>query len=76
VKVQVADAVVTLEGDRPRLVENLAEPGGERCKFMGNQPQPQVEIGIEQRGSETVFFVRDNGAGIESALPGESVRFV
>jgi PAS domain S-box-containing protein len=65
VKVQVADAVVTLEGDRPRLMEiwqNLVENA---CKFMGNQPQPQVKIGVEPRGPETVFFVRDNGAGID-----------
>jgi PAS domain S-box-containing protein len=64
-EVQVADAVVTLEGDRSRLVEiwqNLVENA---CKFMGNQPKPQVEIGVEKRGSETVFFVRDNGAGID-----------
>jgi PAS domain S-box-containing protein len=65
VKVQVADAAVILEGDRPRLMEiwqNLVENA---CKFMGNQPRPQVEIGVEQRGPETVFFVRDNGGGIE-----------
>jgi signal transduction histidine kinase len=65
VKVQVADAAVVLEGDRPRLMEiwqNLVENA---CKFMGNQPKPQIEIGVEQRGRETVFFVRDNGVGIE-----------
>jgi PAS domain S-box-containing protein len=64
-EVQVADAAVTLEGDRPRLMEiwqNLVENA---CKFMGNQPKPRVEIGVEQRGPETVFFVRDNGAGID-----------
>jgi signal transduction histidine kinase len=64
-EVQVADAAVVLEGDRPRLVEiwqNLVENA---CKFMGNQPKPRVEIGVERRGSEMVFFVRDNGAGIE-----------
>ena len=64
-EVQVADAAVVLEGDRPRLVEiwqNLVENA---CKFMGDQPKPRVEIGVEQRGTETVFFVRDNGAGIE-----------
>ncbi len=32
---------------------------------MGNQPRPRVEIGVEKRASETVFFVRDNGAGID-----------
>ncbi len=64
-EVQVADAAVVLEGDRPRLVEiwqNLVENA---CKFMADQPKPRVEIGVEQRGGETVFFVRDNGAGIE-----------
>jgi PAS domain S-box-containing protein len=65
VEVQVADATVVLEGDRSRLVEiwqNLVENA---CKFMGDQLKPRVEIGVEKRGAETVFFVRDNGAGIE-----------
>jgi signal transduction histidine kinase len=64
-EVSVADAAVVLEGDRPRLVEiwqNLVENA---CKFMGDQPKPRVEIGVEQRGAEMVFFVRDNGVGIE-----------
>jgi PAS domain S-box-containing protein len=64
-EVSVAGAAVVLEGDRPRLVEiwqNLVENA---CKFMGDQPRPRVEIGVEQRGAETVFFVRDNGAGID-----------
>jgi signal transduction histidine kinase len=64
-EVQVADAAVVLEGDRPRLVEiwqNLVENA---CKFMGDQPKPRVEIGVEKRGVETVFFVRDNGSGID-----------
>jgi signal transduction histidine kinase len=42
--------------------QNLVENA---CKFMGNQPKPRVEIGVEKRGPETVFFVRDNGAGID-----------
>jgi signal transduction histidine kinase len=65
VQVQVTDANVVLEGDRQRLMEvwqNLVENA---CKFMGKQSQPQVEIGVEQRGPETVFFVRDNGMGID-----------
>ena len=64
-EVKVAEAAVVLEGDRPRLVEiwqNLVENA---CKFMGDQSKPRVEIGVEQRGAETVFFVRDNGVGIE-----------
>jgi signal transduction histidine kinase len=65
VKVQVNDAPITLYGDRPRLVEiwqNLVENA---VKFMGDQPSPRIEIGAERRGGDTVFFVRDNGIGID-----------
>jgi PAS domain S-box-containing protein len=65
VEVKVADVDMVLEGDRPRLMEvwqNLVENA---CKFKGDQPKPRIDIGVEQRGAETVFFVRDNGVGIE-----------
>ncbi len=32
---------------------------------MGDQPSPCVEIGMRHDDQETVFFVRDNGIGIE-----------
>ncbi len=56
---------VTLVGDRDRLLEiwqNLIENG---VKYMGEQTAPRIEIGAERRGWELVFFVRDNGMGIE-----------
>ena len=65
VKVQVSGEHVTLYGDRSRLLEiwqNLLENA---VKFMGVQPSPQIDIGAERQGSDTVFFVRDNGIGIE-----------
>jgi len=65
VKVQVNDAPITLYGDRPRLVEiwqNLVENA---VKFMGDQASPRIEIGAERRGGDTIFFVRDNGTGID-----------
>lgn len=58
-------AEMTLFGDRSRLVElwqNLLDNG---VKFMGDQPVPLLELGAEGQGRETVFFVRDNGVGIE-----------
>jgi PAS domain S-box-containing protein len=64
-KVQVSDEPITLYGDRPRLVEiwqNLVENA---VKFMGDQASPRIDIGAERRGRETVFFVRDNGIGID-----------
>jgi signal transduction histidine kinase len=64
VKVQVSDELVTLYGDRSRLVEiwqNLVENA---VKFIGDQASPSIDIGIERHDRETVFFVRDNGIGI------------
>jgi PAS domain S-box-containing protein len=66
VKVQVSGESVTLFGDRSRLLEiwqNLLENA---VKFMGDRSSPQIDIGIEYQGSEMVFFVRDNGIGIEA----------
>jgi PAS domain S-box-containing protein len=65
VRIKVADRDLTLYGDRNRLAEiwqNLVENA---VKFMGDQPAPCIEIGVEAREAETVFFVRDNGIGIE-----------
>lgn len=56
---------LTLYGDRPRLVEvwqNLIENA---VKFMGDQGSPRIEIGMEKLKGEQVFFVRDNGMGID-----------
>jgi signal transduction histidine kinase len=65
VQVRLHKEPVTLCGDRTRLVEiwqNLVENA---VKFMGDQPAPQIDIGVEWRENGTVFFVRDNGIGIE-----------
>ena len=65
VAVQVHAPQVNLFGDRTRLEEvwqNLIENA---VKYMGAQPEPRLELGAEVRGDETVFFVRDNGVGIE-----------
>jgi len=34
-------------------------------KYMGEQKHPLVEIGSRRDGDEAVFFVRDNGMGID-----------
>lgn len=64
VDVQVSDADIVLCGDRGRLTriwQNLLENA---IKYMGNQPVPRVELGVEQHHGELTFFVRDNGLGI------------
>lgn len=64
VEVTIEQADIRFYGDRSRLLEiwqNLLENA---VKYMGEQSAPRIEVGVEQRDRELVFFVRDNGIGI------------
>jgi signal transduction histidine kinase len=65
VEVVATKEPVMLCGDRTRLVEVFQNLVDNAIKFMGDQPNPRVEIGVEKAGEENVFFVRDNGIGID-----------
>jgi PAS domain S-box-containing protein len=67
IRVTVADGLPIVHGDRTRLVEVVQNLIDNAAKFIGDQPQPQIEIGFQadkQKGF-TTFFVRDNGIGID-----------
>jgi len=55
----------TVYGDRLRLYEVLENLVDNAVKFTSDQPDPRVEIGVRRDGDETVFYVQDNGIGIE-----------
>ena len=65
IRVQVQDGLPIVNGDRPRLVEVMQNLIDNAAKFMGSQPTPIIEIGAHEEDSEWIFFVRDNGIGIE-----------
>ncbi|MBK5276198.1 MAG: transporter substrate-binding domain-containing protein [Desulfuromonadales bacterium] len=52
-------------GDQQRIgmvLQNLLENA---FKYMGNQAAPHIEIGAFCKSNETIFFVSDNGIGID-----------
>jgi PAS domain S-box-containing protein len=67
IRVKIAAGMPVVYGDRVRLVEVVQNLVDNAAKFMGSQPAPLVEIGVraEERNGKPVFFVRDNGIGIE-----------
>lgn len=67
VEVDIAPDLPLVYGDHPRLREALQNLVDNAVKYMGNQPQPRVEIGGRLDGSQTVIYVRDNGIGIDPA---------
>jgi len=64
IQVDVEKDLPIVSGDRPRLVEVLQNLIDNAAKFMGDQPAPRIEIGTRKEGGQQVFFVKDNGIGI------------
>ncbi len=65
VKVKISGELPDVYGERVRLVEVMQNLVSNAARFMGDQLHPQIEIGVRKVGDETVYFVRDNGIGIE-----------
>ncbi|ATX79726.1 His Kinase A (phospho-acceptor) domain-containing protein [Mariprofundus aestuarium] len=67
IKVDIQPDLPSAFADRPRIrevIQNLIENA---AKFMGEQPAPHIEVGSDNRGGEVVYYVRDNGIGIDKA---------
>ena len=65
VTITVDETILTLAGDLARLEEiwqNLIENA---VKYMGDQPAPLVEIGVATVKGSPIFYVHDNGMGID-----------
>ena len=61
VEVTIVSELGAATGERSRLLQILQNLVDNAVKFIGATPQPQVEIGRR----DGVFFVRDNGLGID-----------
>ena len=65
VDTQIAPDLPVVSGDRARLLEVFQNLLENAIKFMGNQPAPQIKMGVRKEKGESVVFVSDNGIGID-----------
>jgi signal transduction histidine kinase len=65
VRVDVARDLPFVTVDRRRIVEVLQNLIDNASKFMGGQTEPEIRIGATYERTETRFFVKDNGIGVE-----------
>jgi light-regulated signal transduction histidine kinase (bacteriophytochrome) len=49
------------------VLENLI---GNAWKFTSRANEPRIEVGLEERDGETVYCIRDNGAGFDMKYAG------
>ncbi len=64
VRVEIARDMPDVVVDRARIREVLINLIENAIKFMGNQEQPVIRIGFRGGREKPVFFVQDNGIGI------------
>ena len=64
IKVQVDAGFPIVHVDRVRMLEVIQNLITNAIKFMGDQKNPKIHIGVETRNGRKVFFIKDNGVGI------------
>lgn len=64
-------ALPPAEADPTMVQSLLTNLVGNALKHAGGRTDAEIEIGHEQRGGESIYFVRDNGPGFDPGLADE-----
>ena len=64
VKITHSDDFPKVHSDDLRMEQVLSNLIGNSVKYMGDQPEPEVEIGWKEEAGHYRFWVKDNGIGI------------
>jgi signal transduction histidine kinase len=65
VVVEIAPDLPVVRADRRRLIEVFQNLVENAAKFADQGGAPRIEIGTRRDGEEAVFYVKDNGRGID-----------
>lgn len=65
VQLKITPTPYQLKGDRRRLLEVFQNLIDNAVKFMADQPNPLIEINVDEQEEVPAIVVRDNGAGID-----------
>ena len=65
IKTIIQSDLPKIYGDRTRLLEVFQNLIENAAKYMGDHPEPRIDIGFQNNGKIPLFQVSDNGMGIE-----------
>jgi len=64
--VNIQEDLPVIYGERMRLARAVDNLLTNAIKYIGKEnPSPRIDVGVEEQDGQKVFFVRDNGIGIE-----------
>ncbi len=66
VRITIDPELPMVFGDSRRLLTVLQNLIDNAIKFLGDQPEPRIEIGQRRQSSEVLCYVRDNGIGLDA----------
>ena len=73
-RITVANDLPQVNVDRARIVDVLVNLIENCIRYAGNTGKLRIEIGYQVKEGETVFFVKDDGQGIDPAMQKDIFR--
>jgi K+-sensing histidine kinase KdpD len=67
-EIKIAEDLPKVNVDRPRIVDVLVNIINNSLKYAGSEKPARIEIGHLMNGTETEFYVKDEGVGIDPAM--------
>lgn len=65
VTVNIDKSIPSIQGERNRLLTILQNLIENAVKYMGDQQLPSIDVGCKIENESRIFFVRDNGLGLD-----------
>ena len=66
IEVDIQEDLPDIYGEKKRFIQVMENLLTNAVKYIGKEnPCPRIDIGVQHRNGQNVFFVRDNGIGIE-----------
>lgn len=66
-RVKIEAGLPVVKVDKVRMIQVIQNLIDNASKFMGKQSDPEIIIGAKHENEQWIFFVRDNGIGIEAS---------
>ncbi len=66
-QLNISENLPPIYGDRKRIIQVFNNLLDNAIKYMGDQPNPTIDIEYEDNGETNIFRVRDNGSGMDKS---------